>query len=975
MKFEAEYKQLNKAQKEAVDTIEGPVMVVAGPGTGKTQILVLRIANILLKTDTPANGILALTFTEAGAKEIKRRLRLMIGSRADEVRVHTYHGFAASIIKEFDDHFPFFSRAKQLTEIDAEALVRGILKDNKFSMLRPAGDADFYVSKILSAISDSKKEAWTPIMLQAFVVDEIKRIKNDENSISSRGPTKGKLKADALKRIEKCERTKVFADVYEQYEVLKKSERLTDFDDLIFELLATLKKDELLLRMLQERFLYILVDEHQDTNDSQNMLIQLIADFFETPNLFVVGDEKQAIYRFQGASVENFLQFQNKWPNMKVIRLESNYRSHQSILDASFSMIENNYAENEHTTLRIKLKAEGNESPQPIDLISAGNVEAGEEYLIKELRLITEQKPTATVAIIVYRNREAQHILALLEKNSIPASAERGIDIFAQPLGSLFFSLIDFLADHSKVEALAMTIAGGLWNLDLVKGATLIRAIRSGTIAPDMLEKEIPLLAKLKKEITQPGSIAYITLAGKLSGCTDLASRDPVSVEVWRAIVMLAQELVSDDGLADDPIKLISAMLEYRTSAEKKTIKISTGMPGAQIRIMTAHGSKGLEFDYVFLPYVTEESWMPSSRGAYFILPREKITGDEERDARRLFYVSLTRARHHVSIITPQQEGASRLLSPLRFLSELNPANVSRIDIPAVATDYESESVITRGSRRAEQIIEYTKQTLLNSGLSVTALNHFCECPRKFFYKSILKLPEPPSPSAEKGNAMHEAMAEVWHLKDKNTEAITSTLEKAVRAYFDSSLLPSFEKEVAIEELVKSAPVVALAITSHVNQNGIIATETWMERMFDFDYDKESLVLKLHGKLDALLDTIDKVFVFDYKTREALSINEIKGETKNSDGSYFRQLVFYKILLEKNTKFKGKQIEPALVFIKPDSKGRCPVITLPVAPADTERVTGEISKLIKSVWSGEFLNGSCDAKDCEYCALRKILAE
>ncbi len=166
-----------------------------------------------------------------------------------------------------------------------------------------------------------------------------------------------------------------------------------DFDDLIIELLTTLRTDELLLRLLQEKFLYIHVDEHQDTNDSQNILIRTLADFFENPNLFVVGDEKQAIYRFQGASVDNFLHFQNIWKDMKIISLVDNYRSHQSILDASFSMIENNYAEGEHKNLRIKLSAGRDEKAKLVDIVSAGNTEAEEKYLVAELKRIlnTEQ--------------------------------------------------------------------------------------------------------------------------------------------------------------------------------------------------------------------------------------------------------------------------------------------------------------------------------------------------------------------------------------------------------------------------------------------------------------------------------------------------------------------------------------------------------------------------------------------------------
>jgi DNA helicase-2/ATP-dependent DNA helicase PcrA len=154
------------------------------------------------------------------------------------------------------------------------------------------------------------------------------------------------------------------------------------FIDLIsFKLLDTLSRDELLLRLLQEKFLYLLVDEHQDSNDAQNSIITALTNFFETPNVFIVGDEKQAIYRFQGASVENFLRFEKRWPTMTMINLEDNYRSHQHILDASFSMIENNYSEGEHQNLRIELRAH-KDSKKPIDIIMAPDVETVERHLV-----------------------------------------------------------------------------------------------------------------------------------------------------------------------------------------------------------------------------------------------------------------------------------------------------------------------------------------------------------------------------------------------------------------------------------------------------------------------------------------------------------------------------------------------------------------------------------------------------------------
>ncbi|MDO8620614.1 MAG: UvrD-helicase domain-containing protein, partial [bacterium] len=299
VEFTKLYANLNPQQKLAVDTIEGPVMVIAGPGTGKTTVLTLRIAQILRKTDTPASGILAITYTEAGVKAMRQKLRGLMGSRADEVSLHTFHGFASGIIAEHRDHFPHLLRTTQMTDIDAESFIREILKEEKCAPLRPFGNPEMYVAKIVGAISEAKREAQTPEMVRLFAHAEIKSIKADPESISSRGPTKGKLKAEAEKQIEKCGKTILFADVYEAYEAKKRAEKRIDFDDLIIELLSALHSDSLLLRLLQERFLYILIDEHQDTNDSQNLLIRLLADFFDSPNLFVVGDEKQAIYRFQ----------------------------------------------------------------------------------------------------------------------------------------------------------------------------------------------------------------------------------------------------------------------------------------------------------------------------------------------------------------------------------------------------------------------------------------------------------------------------------------------------------------------------------------------------------------------------------------------------------------------------------------------------------------------------------------------------
>ncbi|MEK7575179.1 MAG: ATP-dependent DNA helicase [Patescibacteria group bacterium] len=967
--FDELYARLNKQQKKAVDTIDGPVMVIAGPGTGKTTILTLRIANILRKTDTPASGILAITFTDAGVKAMRMKLRAVIGSRADEVKLYTFHGFAASIIAEFPDHFTRIYRSQQMTEIEAQELVRGILKDKKYKQIRPLGEPDFYISAILKTISDAKRDALTPGKVRDFARTEAKRLADDPDSLSTRGATKGQLRADIRKQIEKLEKTVLFGDIYETYEEEKRADKKIDFDDLIFELLQAIRTDELLKSLIQEKYLYLLVDEHQDTNDSQNAIIRLIASFFDEPNLFVVGDEKQAIYRFQGASVENFLQFQSLWKNMQTISLEDNYRSHQHILDAGFSLIQHNYAEGEHASLRTKLKAVADEKPRPIEVISAGSTASADRALVDRLKNFVERcekNSGSTAAVIVRRNRDVEKIATLCEAHGIYAASERGINIFLHPVGALFFELLQFLHNPAQIESLAVTLASGLWNIEMGKVSELVRLIKTGRESEVM--KAIPAVSQILREVNHKGGLSFLVYVAEQSGFKNVVIKSPANAEVWRGIIALASELAGRDrSYADDPRKLIEALLAYKATAENRSVKVLSGTPDAPIRIMTAHGSKGLEYDEVFLPYAVNESWLTRPHSASFVLPNcEKAEGDELKDARRLFYVALTRARKHVTILVPLEDATGRMFTPLGFVDELSPADIARSQVPAEAIDTFVLAKTRGDEKRREELSSYAKTVLIEKGLSVTALNHFIKCPQEFLYKSILKVPEPPSAKSEGGSAMHSAMDLVWRTvrSDQAVSHIDTEIKTAVTEYLASSLLPSFEKEAIREELLEIAPVVAKALGSHFEEQGEVRTESWFETEFEG--------IRLHGKMDAVLVNGDTVKVFDYKTKQAMSPAAIKGETKSSNGDYFRQLVFYYMLLGAQSAYAGKQIMPALVFIKPDDKGRCPIISLPITQADVVNLKKEVAILVEAVKTGKLIDGRCGEDDCQWCGMSEL---
>ena len=399
----------------------------------------------------------------------------------------------------------------------------------------------------------------------------------------------------------------------------------------------------------------------------------------------------------------------------------------------------------------------------------------------------------------------------------------------------------------------------------------------------------------------------------------------------------------------------------------------------------------------------------PAVRRSFF---RKKGSNEGDiRDIRRLFYVALTRAKKHAVILVPLEESDGRTLTPLRFIDELDEKNLIMVTVPRADQELPAQNFIqdaddtaARNKKIAEseyskKMTDLAKHVLLTTGLSVTALNHFLECPNKFLYESILKLPQAPSASAEKGTAMHEAISAVWHDTELRTEVkqqteaerpagkIEEIIVKKTSEYLAESFLSIREKEAVKKELIEDAPAVAKALLSHFNEKGRVLTESFARASFQGSYDVaneprrasalaprkgERVVIPIHGKLDAILDTGSETKVFDYKTRQAMSVAAIKGETKTSDGDYFRQLVFYKLLLADDPRFKMRKIRTALVFVSPDKKGRCPIIELDTTENDIAAVKTQIQSVIDSVWSGAIATNTCSDPDCVWCNLKTI---
>lgn len=473
--FEELYSKLNPEQKEAVDTIDGPVMVAAGPGTGKTQILTLRIANILLQKKAKPEEILALTFTESGASAIRSRLLEILGTPAYYISIHTFHAFCNEIIKDNPDEFAQFFQKDVLDDINRLQILEKVIEAGSlgrsptgealgrratggtFKALKPFADPFMYAPSMLKAFSELKKEGVGPEAFYEVVKEEESQFKSVEDLYYEIGPHKGKMKGKYKDFERNVEKNKELAAAYGLYQE-KLLEAGYDYDDIILSVLEKIESDKDFLQKLQEQYKYILVDEHQDTNQAQNKVLDLLCSYEKTPNIFVVGDEKQSIYRFQGANLQNFLYFHSKFPDAKIITLKENYRSTQPILDAADSVIVNNTQKlsdilpgldqsliscspSLHSGVSGRAKSEN--LAEEINVHRFDSKEPEHYFLASEVRSLIKKGAAPEEIAVLYRdNKDAFPIKEMLQKFEIPTRVESDEQILQnEDIGNLVLIL------------------------------------------------------------------------------------------------------------------------------------------------------------------------------------------------------------------------------------------------------------------------------------------------------------------------------------------------------------------------------------------------------------------------------------------------------------------------------------------------------------------------------------------------------
>lgn len=971
--FYQAYQNLNPGQKQAVDTIEGPVMVIAGPGTGKTQILALRVANILMKTDTKPENILALTFTDAGAHAMRERCRRYIGEEGYRVVIRTFHSLAEELIRNYPDAYPDIIGRRPAGDIERTAILENIIEGAEIDLLRPAGDPFYYIKKIPSAIADLKKENVSPDNLTALI-NQLEETYSAMPKFHEKGVHKGKIRADYQKNEKHISKLRELAVVYRLYEAALTEKRLFDFEDMIVKTVLALRENEDMLRDLQETYQYILADEHQDVNEGQNQILELLASYHEQPNIFVVGDEKQSIYRFQGASLRNFLYFEQRFPGTRVISLTDNYRSSQAILDASHSLIQSD--DEDLKKLRVPLKAarvSNNFKPQ---LRTFSHEAVEDDWVISQVKeTIAEGIPMEEIAIILRNNKDVLRFTDLLRQSSIDAKPSADNDILDHPLTlaienllravgrpndqeALFDLLLSDAFDIQKEDAIALILSRtSNWPI----GRLFFDAEKIDSLDLRAAEKvkrvaEILKTAAKKSLIEPPHYILQFLL--KETGLLDrLIATDPIeSVRVLRRLYDDLEALVTENGRATvaEAIKL----LRYRRTHSLPLLAPFIDSDKTAVNVMTAHKSKGLEFHTVIIPRATDSLFGGSRDRDTFKLPLYQ-TSDISRelkaeDEKRLFYVAMTRAKEKLFVSSSETNSLGKLQEISRFLLEIPEEKIEKVSTAEVEENFDQAKILSNNVKTNVLDSETIKGLFLRRGLSVTHLNNYLEDPHKYYLENLLRRPQPQSLSLIKGNCVHEVLDRVVSIYTKSGEwPSESDVISYLKNAFDKKAISDHDAVRLNEKALGSLIPYINHLKSMVDQN--VKTEYRVNTVLPTS-DPEIPEIPLNGNLDRIdLDQEGKVLrVVDYKTGKPKSQNEIEGKTKNSTGNYKRQLAFYALLFTLSRPEEPRPKEYTISFIEPKKEGGDVVeYSFSITDEEIEKLKETIIQVVKEIISGE----------------------
>ncbi len=967
--FEERFAMLNDGQKRAVETIEGPVMVVAGPGTGKTEVVALRVANILRRTHARPSNILCLTFSVSGATAMRERLRALMGADAYGVTIRNFHGFCADLIAENPSVFDAWSAMELISDVEKYRIVNTIIDQLSphLELVNPKMP-HARTKDILSRISDLKREGVTDRERLLAVADEYEQNLAGKSKEGTKAHERNLLTAKKFRD---------FLQIFFLYEEKLRASQRYDFDDMILYSIEALESEDWLLAGLQERYQYMLVDEFQDTNGAQYRLVDLLTCARtpeDAPNLFVVGDDDQAIYRFQGANLKNILSFHERFPHAPVIPLTVSYRCTQQVLNAAESLIAQN---SERLVGRIpglqKDLTAGRQKEGPLPKLLFAPSDASEPWVIADLleERMRAGVPPEEIAVFCQTNAEVLDLYEVFAARGIPVSVSGKADILAHPFVTQAIAILR-AAENPKTDSTLSTALAcecfGCHAADLSRISLKAREEKTNMVgillALDTHGEEWIQLARrrellaardvlldLHEKVRTRTVTETMEALLKQSGLLALARGDGEGKDFDAVKFSALQEFfnwVKGRAFENQTFTLESLLsdLSFYDNPDYPDLKLTFNIPHLVERgvaLMTAHQSKGLEFDTVILSNFREGHWDKRRNPSSLSIPEDLLFGWEKeqrsyernQDERRLAFVAMTRAKRELLFICPKDlttGDKTRSVSPSGFFAEAGklPEEIRELKDPKKAALLLYEPVRDLDAEMRAFLLERLK----DYALSVTALNHFLEDPKMFLELDLLQTPQAKESSLVYGNAVHDALKK-WGLSILGGAPLSAeAFLSAFRTYMETREILT-DKERA--RLLKAGEV---ALPRYYRER--ISGERPLVHKVEYSVATRFEDIPLKGKIDRidlLAPDSSNVAVIDYKTGRPKTEGEIR-----SDGDYFRQLVFYALLLEEKGSLLNAQ-QFILDFI--GEQGEHPVLRPFVISAEELK---ELKEIIRAAW-------------------------
>lgn len=871
---------LNPEQLSAVEHGYGPLLIVAGAGTGKTTVITERIKYLIAKELAKPEEILALTFTEKAAREMEVRVDETMPYGTFGMWISTFHSFCDRILRSEALHIGLNPQYKLMTQAETYLLVKNNFWKFDLHYFRPVGNPYKFIESMIQHFDRLKDEDVSPHEYSEWLKN--KKLPNKKIQNIS--------KSENAEELESVEKSAEMIRAFETYEKLKIGENVMDFSDLIGNTLKLFRASKSVLAKYHKQFKYILIDEFQDTNFAQYELIKLFAPIANKPNLTVVGDDSQSIYKFRGAAISNILSFMKDYPKAKQIILTKNYRSSQTILDASYKLIKHNDPDTLESQLGINknLIAQGKGAGNKVDVIYVDRVETEAHAVItkiNDLKLKNPEIEYKDFAILVRANAHNEPFVKALERAGIPYQFLGPGALFHQAEVKDLIAYLKVLYDFTDSVSLYRVLSMPIWNLsqrDLIYilnyGKKLNQSLFESLekissisgVSPETAEivtNFVALVHRHQELISKEsaGQILYYFLED--SGILKNIVEYKTQIDERRAqnITKFFDKLKSFESTNKDAS--IFAVVDYLNLAmdmgESPLAAETDWSENNAVNILTLHSAKGLEFPVVFLVNLVEGRFPTRERKEQIPIPDELIrdvlpTGDYHlEEERRLFYVGMTRAKEKLIFSAANFYGEGkreRKLSP--FISEALGEDAVRLLSTVYAKD-ETQMPLFEWKKDQNGA---KSDDLLNSGqkvdfLSYSAIEAFRICPLHYKLRQILKISTPPTSALSMGNSIHSALKDFYSQDDRTRNKLLALLENNWLSEGYTS------KKHEQESYAKSKKFLEEYFSSDLHKT---ANPIMLEQPFTFKVDN---TLKIGGKIDRVDEHKDgTIEIIDYKT-------------------------------------------------------------------------------------------------------------